>query len=80
MSSSRSKILRGLNRRGARGAHGATMVEYALALSLLFVVFMIAGRLLQERSDARFQNSTQVVTGMAPCGGSGGGLSADECL
>lgn len=56
------------------------MVEYALALSLLFVVFMIAGRLLQERSDARFQNSTQVVTGMAPCGGSGGGLSADECL
>ena len=60
--------------------HGATMVEYVLGLALLIAVFVLAGKLLEEKSEQRYQNSTKVVESMAPCGGSGGGLSADECL
>ena len=62
------------------GERGTAMVEYALALVLLISVFIIAGKLLQEKSSERYENSTQVVNGMAPCGGAGGGLSGAECL
>ena len=57
------------------------MVEYALALVLLISVFIIAGKLLQEKSNERYENSTQAVNSMAPCGGADGELSeADgEC-
>ena len=62
-----------------RQEQGATMVEYVLALVLLIAVFVIAGRMLEKRSEERYENSTQVVTGMAPCGGSGAELSGAEC-
>ena len=58
---------------------GAAMTEYALALALLLVAFLIAGRLLRQKSDERYQNSTRIENGMAPCGGAGGSLSPGEC-
>lgn len=61
------------------GQIGAAMVEYAIGAALLMIVFIVAGKLLEQKSSQRFNNSARVIQGMAPCG-PGGQLSGEECL
>lgn len=48
---------------------GATLVEYALALSLLIGIFALGGRMFEASARARIDASTETVRTTAPCTG-----------
>ena len=61
---------------------GASVVEYALALAILFFIFFFANQALDVASSTRYDRSLGAIRSMGPCGtlGTSAGLSSEECL
>ena len=51
-----------------KGQHGATLVEYALMLSLILLVFLISSIGLMVASAQRVKESIGTTQTVAPCG------------
>lgn len=69
------------------GERGVSMVEYAIALSILVGVFILIRNFLGDRNQGvvreRADKSMSVVDKMPPCGTGGrlnGGSGSEECL
>ncbi len=58
-----------LRRTPRRNERGATLVEYAFALSILLGVFVVAARTLELSARARIDSSVDTVRTAAPCVG-----------
>lgn len=57
---------------------GAAIIEYAIILGALLVVFLLFGTMLRQNSDNRRDRSMQTVESSVPCDGTG--LTGDQCL
>lgn len=55
---------------------GASLVEYALVLSLLLLIFVVFGQILKERSESSGSTVISNVGTTLPCSGP---LSGDAC-
>ena len=58
-------------------SNGATMIEYVLALAMLLVLFIGMNEWLLQSAENRAEQSANVVSNMAPCGGN---LFNDRCF
>lgn len=57
---------------GKRSEKGGALVEYAIAIAILFGTFAVGGRILLEASSVRSQILSESVTSTAPCSTSDG--------
>ncbi len=58
------------------GQVGATLLEYAIALSLLLIVFIAFGKMLEDRSSSSGSSIDESVGRTLPCSGP---LTGDAC-
>jgi len=63
---------------------GVQLLEYAIGVAILVIVFIVASKVLNQSAHDRVDNSIKVIEGMAPCGGKGGLLNSEsgslECM
>ena len=60
-----------------KSERGASLAEYAIALGILVIIFVLANSYLRSTGDARTQKTLNISTTALPCES---GLSADQCL
>ena len=61
-----------------RGEAGATLIEYALAFSLIVIVFIGVGLMLEHASKKAFKRNMSMQSEMEPCSSAlGATFSAD---
>lgn len=50
-----------------REQFGGALIEYAVALGILAVVFVVASFVLKQKANEHIDRSTEVVKGFTPC-------------
>lgn len=55
---------------------GISLLEFAVALSILLVIFLTFRVLLSDGTDKRYQESLKTDTSPVPCGGN---ITGDDC-